>query len=39
MKVRSHMTTKGHEEEHLKAIGEVASVDSKSSWLSNEKRD
>jgi uncharacterized membrane protein YqhA len=39
MKVRSHMTTKGHEEEHLTAIGEVASVDSKSSWLSNEKRD
>lgn len=39
MKVRSHMSRKGNEEECLTAIGEVASVDSKSSWPSNEKRD
>jgi uncharacterized membrane protein YqhA len=39
MKVRSHMTSKGNEGEHLTAIGEMDSVNSKSSWLSNEKRD
>ena len=39
MKVRSHMTRKSNEREHLTAIGEMTSFDSKSSWLSNEKRD
>jgi hypothetical protein len=33
------MTRKGDEEECLTDIGEVACVDSKLNWLSNEKKD